>query len=131
MLTENEQATKLRRTFENRVAKSAFKRIDDELRVVGKFAQITVLDTGELDVWIRSVDLTPLGTRKLNNICSAVFLELPEAQIKRLDAESWFQTEHLPDSLFKVLGVRRKAVYSEEHKKALAERLRVMREAKS
>ena len=127
MLTEHEQSTKLRRTFENRVSRSAFKKVDDELRVIGKFAQITILDTGGIDVWIRTPDLVPMGTRKLNNICTAVSTALPEAQIQILDGEAWFQTEYLPDSLFKVLGVRRKAVLTEEHKKAMAERLKAAR----
>lgn len=131
MMTEHEQSTKLRRTFENRVSKGAFKKIDDELRVIGKFAQIAILDTGGIDVWIRSPDLTPLGTRKLNNLCTAVSTAIPEAQIQNLDGEAWFQTEYLPDSLFKVLGVRRKMVFTDERKKAMAERLKAARASKN
>ena len=127
MLTEHEQATKLRRTFENQVPKSAFHEVDGELRLCGKFAEVVVLDTGELDIWIGLPSRASLGTGKLNNICRDVLASLPEAQIKRLDGEAWFQTENLPKSLFKPLGIKQKRQYSEEQLKAMKERMKRVR----
>ena len=123
-LTEHEQSTKLRRTFENQVSKSAFRQVDDELRICGKFAEITILDTGGVDVWIISPDRHPLGTKKLNNICRTVLDSLPEVEIHKLDGEAWFQTENLPESLFKVLGVKQRRRYSDEQKKLRVEHMK-------
>ena len=130
MLTEHEQATKLRRTFDGILSKLAFKEVDGELRVCGKFAEVSVLDTGGLDVWIVKPDRNPMGTGKLNNICRDVLASIPEAQIQRLDGEAWFQTEVLPESLFKPLGIRQKRRYSEEQLKAAQERMNIVRNMK-
>ena len=58
----------LRRLFENEVSSSAFQVIDGELRIIGKFAQISILDNGLFDIWLVAPGLEPLSTRKLNSI---------------------------------------------------------------
>src|SRR5688572_16163350 len=58
----------LRQHFGSEFAKSAFRMIDGELRIVGKFGQITQLEDGTFDVWFVGPDLNPLTGRRIASI---------------------------------------------------------------
>jgi hypothetical protein len=60
----------LRKIFGQDFSRSAFQLIDGELRIIGKFGEIAVNDDGSFDAWIVKPDRSPIGTRKLNNLCA-------------------------------------------------------------
>jgi len=127
MLSILEQANKLRELFSDKVSSSAFRKIDDEWMVVGKYGEITVLDSGKIDVFVRHPEREPLGTRRINIICNSLAAYTLPGRMAKLDGEAWMQFDELPDSAFKVLGVRRKMRYSDEQRKVMAERMKAIR----
>jgi len=119
-----EQNTKLHEIFDPLVSSAAFRVTDDETRVCGHFAEITVLDTGEIDVWLVTPDREPISSRKLTALYKSINQELPDVRINKLTGEGWFQCQTLPETLLRRFGVRRRTVYSDEYSKKLSERMK-------
>lgn len=124
-MTNIEEQT-LRNHFKDRVGRYAFQRIDGELRVCGKYAEITVIDADKLDVWVVTPDRSPISTHKLTALISGICAVL-DVDVHKLNGEAWFQTETIPDSLLRRFGVPKKRQLSEEQKKAMVERVRKYR----
>ena len=116
----------LRKTFGQDFARSAFQLIDGELRIIGKFGEIALNDDGSFDVWMVKPDRSPIGTRKLNNLCSLVDNLSREVDIHRLTGEAWFSTTDptLVRETGYYLGVRRRRRDSEVTLQRLRENAR-------
>ena len=112
----------LRETFKDRVSSSAFKTIDGELRIIGKYGQVSVI--GDMfDIWFTAEPpLTRLKvTRRLQ--------KLPENRMFCvLTGEAYTQTRdvRLVDLCLPLLGVRKRRRYSDTYRKELAERMRTL-----
>ena len=116
----------LRRLFENEVSSSAFQVVYGEWRIIGKFAQISMLDNGLFDIWLVAPGLEPLSTRKLNSIMK-MFPQ--EAKFTVLTGEAYTQVKD-KDVVLKslsLLGIRKKRKLSPEAKEKLILRLEAVR----
>lgn len=113
----------LRRLFEHEVSYSAFQKIDDELRIIGKFAQIALLDDGELDIWLVRPGLKPISARKLSSI---IKMFPQEAKFTILTGEAYTQVsdKNIVIERLSLLGIRRKRKLSQETKEKLILQLR-------
>lgn len=112
----------LRKTFGQDFSSSAFRVIDSEQRIIGKFGEIAANDDGSFDVWMVTPDRSPIGIRKLNNLCAFVKNLSREADIHRLTGEAWLTTTDttlVRETGFQ-LGIKRRRRYSE----AVLQRLR-------
>lgn len=106
-------------TFKDYVSSSAFKTIDGEKRLVGKFGQISILEN-IFDIWF--VSNPPLTPRKL----SAMLKKIPEnITFTRLDDEAYLQTNDLKVvlKLLPICDIRRKKKLSDTDKKRLIKQL--------
>ena len=115
----------LREIFKNDVAKSAFKVIDGETRIVGKFGQISTI--GEyFDVWFVGKDLKPLSSLRLTNLeknpCT-------KEGLVRVDGEGWYQSMDVDRVRLTLpfLGVRKRKKISPEQMVILRARMEEMR----
>lgn len=110
----------LKSIFKDHVSSSAFKRIDGELRVIGKFGQISMIDN-VFDIWL--VGESPLSERKL----SALLKKTPQnVNFRRLDGEAYVQTTDLSIvlKLLPVCRIRRRKKLSEKEQKRLAKQFK-------
>ena len=108
----------LRRLFENEVSSSAFQKIDGELRIIGKFAQIVLIDDGLFDIWLVRPGLEPISARKLN----AIIKMFPkEAKFTVLTGEAYTQIsdKNIVIERLSLLGIRKKRKLSPEAKEKL------------
>ena len=127
----------LREIFKNDFASSAFRIIDGEQRIIGKFIDVEIVD-GQFDLWLVRPDREPgsscreaIGARKLNNLIRAIeslsaYDRDNRPHITKLDGECYLRTtstELVRESAF-VGGVKRKKRYSEAALQASIERLR-------
>ncbi len=113
----------LRNIFRNDISSSAFHVIDGETRIVGKFAQIALLDNGGFDIWLVGLELEPLSTRKLN----AIIKKFPEeASFTVLTGEAYTQVtdKQLVHKSLSLLGIKKKKKVSPELREKLLSRLR-------
>lgn len=113
----------LRRLFENEVSSSAFQKIDDELKIIGKFAQIALLDDGQLDIWLVRPGLKPIRARKLSSI---IKMFPQEAKFTVLTGEAYTQVsdKNIVIERLSLLGIRKKRKLSQETKEKLILQLR-------
>ena len=113
----------LRRLFEHEVSSSAFQKIDDELRIIGKFAQIALLDDGQLDIWLVRPGLKPISARKLSSI---IKMFPQEAKFTMLTGEAYTQVsdKNIVIERLSLLGIRKKRKLSQETKEKLILQLR-------
>jgi hypothetical protein len=124
----------LREIFGNDISSTAFKLIDGESTIVGKWCRLTLDDDGVFDVWICNPDdlYSGLGVRKVRNIISRLnspagspFHELTgEAWGKVRDKEIILQSLHL-------LGIRKRRRVSDERRKSMALQLKNISRRKS
>ena len=116
----------LRKIFESEVSSSAFQVVDGETRLVGKFAQISLMENGLFDIWLVGPGLQPLSTRKLNSILK-MFPQ--EAKFTVLTGEAYTQVQD-KDVVLKslsLLGIRKKRKLSPEAREKLILRLKTAR----
>jgi hypothetical protein len=116
----------LRTIFKNEVSSGAFHFIDDETRIVGKFAQVTLTDNGLFDIWLVGPGLNPLSTRKLNSIIK----RFPqEAKFTVLTGEAYTQVrdKQIVLETLSLLGIRKKRKVSSESRVKLIEQLNATR----
>lgn len=110
--------------FKPDFASTAFKTVDGERRIVGKFCEVSILDDGTLDVWIVTPSRQPIGVRKLNNLEATISrLEgSQEARYTRLDGEAYIQTTYwdLVREVALLCGVKRRKRISEATRQHLA-----------
>lgn len=66
------QPASLRQQFSDDFSSGAFRRIDGEQRIVGKFGQITQAEDGSFDCWFVGPDLSPLSGRRMANIAREI-----------------------------------------------------------
>ena len=105
----------IREIFKNHVSFSAFQKIDGEIRIIGKFGQVSMIDD-VFDIWF--VSNPPLTNRKL----SALLKNIPkELSYTRLDTEAIIQTPdlHVVLKLLPICGIKRKKRLSEIDKTRL------------
>ena len=110
---------KLKNIFKAHVSSGSFTKIDGELRIVGKFGQISMIDD-VFDIWF--VSEPHLTENKL----TALLKNIPEnVSFTRLDPEAHIQTSDLALvlKLLPVCGIRRRKYISPEDKKKLIKRL--------
>jgi hypothetical protein len=126
MIAQRVKLPTLREQFSNDFASSAFKTIDGEARIVGKFGQITQFDDRVFDVWFVGSSLAPLGYRKLaaieNNIGE-------EGRLRKLNGEACIQGQGRDFVLrmASLAGIKKKRRLSEAARQASRERLQRMR----
>ena len=122
---------KLKNGFGKDFASSAFKTIDDEAKIVGKFYEETLMADGTYDVWIVRPDREPIGTRKLNNLESSLssIITNNEAVYSRLDGEAYLHTsdKSYDREVALLLGIKRRKQYSEAERQRKRERLAAVR----
>ena len=112
----------LRTIFKNDVSSGVFKVIDDETRIVGKFAQISLLDSGGFDIWLVRPGLEPLSTKKIN----AIIKKFPqEAKFTVLTGEAYTQVrdKEIVLKTLSLLGIWKKRILSLDAKAKLIARL--------
>ena len=116
----------LREIFGNEISSSAFQVIDGETCVVGKFAQIALMENGLFDIWLVGPELESLSTRKLNIIVK----KFPqEATFTVLTGEAYTQVQDkdlVPKSL-SLLGIKKKRKLSPETREKLIRQLKTAR----
>ena len=115
------------KVFKQDFASTAFKTIDGDRRIVGKFGEVAILDDGIFDIWIVSPSREPVGTRKLNNLEKA-FSRIKGwelARYVRLTGEAYIQTtdRSLVREVALLCGVKRKRRVSESTRERLCKRL--------
>jgi len=95
--------------FKDDFAKSAFTNIDGEIRIVGKYGQLSLIDD-LFDLWFVGKDLKPLHMRRIN----AIKAEIEELNV--LTGEAWVQTkDELKARLWaQFLGIRQKRQVSQK-----------------
>jgi len=121
----------LRQLFPN-VSNLAFKTVDDQPCIVGKFAEISIIEgDGCMDVWLITPDRQPIGTRKLNNLCNEAVAQYPEANIARLDGEAHYKCSEIPEKLLRSFGIRIKRKMSEEQRQKTTANLAKFRRGKT
>ena len=112
----------LKETFKDRVSSSAFKTIDGELRIVGKYGQVSTIGD-KFDVWFVGKDFEPIPYRRMGHIVR----NMPDkANLQKLDGEAFYQTTDvsLVEQTLDLLGVRRRKRLSAEYRQVLAERVK-------
>lgn len=112
----------LRQQFKDDFSNSAFQRIDDEQRIVGKYGEITQFDDGSFDVWFIGPNLEPLSTRRLNSISEKV-REI--GTFTMLEGEGYARGRGRDFVLFSaaLAGVKKKKRVSESLRKSLSKNL--------
>ncbi len=117
----------LREVFGKNVSSSAFKLIDGELNIIGKWCRITLEDNGVFDVWIcNTKDISAgLGTRAVRNRLLP-FQDRTGTKVVELTGEGYARVrrkeiilENLP-----LLGIKKKRRISDEQRKRIAEQLK-------
>ena len=122
--------------FKQDFSSSAFKTIDRERRIVGKFCEVTILDDGTFDVWIVRPDREPISKRKLKCIIKGI-VSLPSCSpeesgtIQALDGEGYIQTSNqaLVREIAFLCGVRKRMRYSEATLKKKRDQMTKIRRA--
>ncbi len=118
-----DETPSLRNLLCDHVSSSTLKMIDGELRVVGKYGQITLMD-GFFDIWIVGPDLTPVSTRRIN-LTAEIFRQ--EGSFIKLTGEAYVRTKDKALILksLRLLGIKAKrrlsAKTTERLKKQMAE----------
>jgi len=109
----------LRDDFGGDLSKSAFRIIDDELRIVGKWGQIAKID-GYYDIWLVREDGEPMSTIKLRRLCQNTPFKTPPTE---LTGEGWGRVAGRGDLLktAHLLKVRMKRKVSPQEIARLAE----------
>lgn len=116
----------LRTYFGNDASGSAFKTVDGQLRIIGKWGQVEIV--GEyFDIWLVKPDISPLSGQKLG----ALLTKLRKSdEFTVLNGEAYYQTtdiEYVRQTL-PLLGVRRKRRLTDETRKKLANHLSSLRD---
>jgi hypothetical protein len=113
----------LRRIFGREVSSSAFQVVDEETRIVGKFAQIALLEDGLIDIWLVGFGTKPLSTRKLTHI---IKMFPQEARLTILTGEAYCQVqdENIVIKSLSLLGIRKKRKLYPEVREKLILRLK-------
>jgi len=113
---------KLKDIFRDHVSSGSFKKIDGEIRLVGKFGQVSLIDD-VFDIWIIMPNFTPLSTAILNNLVKKMPQEL---EFTRLNGEAYTNTrdKSLVLKTFFPLGIKAKRKLSQQASLQLIDRLR-------
>ena len=121
--------------FKQDFSGSAFKTIDGERRIVGKFCEIIILDGGSFDIWVVRPNREPISNQKLTWLIKGIealptFSSGKKATIQRLTGEAYLQTTNrsLVREVALLCGIKRKRQVSEATKQANAARLAKYRE---
>lgn len=113
----------IRQLFSEHISSSAFKKFDGELRVVGKYGYISILDNKVFDIYFGADN--PLSEKKLSFILKNIPQELGYT---RLNGEAYTQTKDF-ETVLKLLPlckVKRKRKLSNATKKILIQRIRLV-----
>jgi len=115
----------LKDLFRNEVSSSAFKIIDGEKRIIGKYGQISIVDN-LFDIWIIGPDLTPLNNHRITAILKKMPVNTP---VQRLTGECYVQTPdiELVREILPLLGIKKRRKYSPATIQAKREQLARMR----
>ena len=109
----------LRQIFGRNFSSSAFKTVDGEYRIVGRYGEITLNDDGSFDCWLVSKDRSPLSARFVNARTSKVAARWTiltgEAHHCTTETELVLETAVL-------LGVKKRKQYSDVQLQAMRER---------
>jgi len=113
----------LRHQFGQDFASSAFRDVDGDKAIVGKYGIIVQLEDGLYDVWFVRPDGSPLTEHKI----TAVAKNLPEnTGLVRLDGEAYAQGrgEDWVREMASLVGVKKRKQLSPEARARAAERMR-------
>lgn len=114
----------IREAFADHVSSAAFQVVDGELRVVGKFAQISIAGD-KYDVWVVGRD-KPMTQRKIRSITS----KFPTGTgFQELTGEAYAQVAGLKFILqnLDLMGIRKKRQVTAETRARLANQLQEVR----
>jgi len=117
----------LRKIFKNDVSSSAFNMIDGEIRITGKWGQISII-SDYFDIWFIQPDLQPLSHQKL----TAIRKNFPvDGELRILNGEAYTQTrdEASVRHALPLLGIKKKRKLSPETIKKLSAHLATLRKA--
>jgi hypothetical protein len=117
----------LHRIFQSEVSSSAFQVVDGETRIVGKFAQISLMEKGVFDIWLVGLGLHPLSTRKLNSIIK-MFPQGVEFRVLTGEAYAQVRDKGVVLESLSLLGIRRKRKLSPVTREKLILRLKTARD---
>ena len=122
-ITSSVNTINLKSIFKDHVSSGAFKKVDGELRIIGKFGQVSMNDD-VFDIWYCKEP--PLSERKLTAMLKYVPQEIG---FTRLDGEAIIQSKDLsvPLNLLSTLKINRRRKLSEKEKTRLAEQLKGVR----
>lgn len=118
------EAPTLRELFGDIFSKTAFKKVDGQMRIIDKY--------GELEMVGSKIDIYVFGRRRRFDAVDKIFAG--EATLIRLTGEAYTQVAptklnvDLIASTWKILGIRRKRRIGDEQKKILSERLKKIKE---
>lgn len=120
----------LREIFGKDISSSAFKIIDGELNIVGRYCRISLEGDGLFDIWIcNHADIQKgLSTVRVRNIISR--LNPPVGSpFHELTGEAWgrVQGKEIILQNHPLLGIRKKRRVSDEQRKQMAEQLKKYR----
>lgn len=120
-------AATLREQFGDDFSKSAFQVIDGELRIIGKYGQITQDQDGTFDVFFIGPDYEPLSERRLGALAKSY---AQEGGFHHLTGEGWVKGRGRAFALKSALlaGVKKKRRISPEQRAKLAAQLQAARE---
>jgi len=116
----------LRKIFENEVSSGAFHVIDGETRIVGKFAQISMLENGWFDIWVVGPGLEPISTRKLNCIMK-MFPQEVKFTVLTGEAYTQVRDKNIVLKTLSLLGIKKKRRLSLETREKLITQLEAAR----
>ena len=114
--------------FDQQIAQRCITHDGYEWGVTGKYCRVTILDDGNLDLWLCNPQniAKGLGTRRMNRILSILSEKMPPGTtVGKLDGEAYTQGP-LKDVVLgnlSLLGVFRKRTYSASHLQKMQEQL--------
>lgn len=128
-MSDRSHGSELKHDFGMDFAGSAFRQIDGETRIVGKYGQIVQMADSSYDAWFVGPNLSPLTGKRLGVITRS----FQDGRFKALDGEGWIRgtgREFVLRSA-SLAGVKRRRIDSESKRSANIARLAASRAARA
>ena len=111
--------------FKNDVSSSAYKKVDGEIKIIGKNGEVTLMDD-EFDIFIIRPKLQPHSERML----SSLIKKLPSnLRVTRLNGEAYLKCKdvELVREMFPILGIRKRKTLSNDVRERLSKNMKAIR----
>jgi hypothetical protein len=121
------QSTVSLQDFRSDFSRSAFRTIDGELAIIGKFGRIIEFDDGTFDCWFVGSDLERLSGRRIASIRRNL---AQEGTFQELTGEAWVQGQgrEFVLKIAPLLGIKRKRQVSPKTAEHLAKLARTQKQ---